>query len=406
MIASIPSFSAGLVATATDVLPAAGAPTAATAAGLPASPATTAPETAAAQFERALQRILLGSPALADSLVGQPAAAASSDSATGDTTADKDDDSALDPASAPVADLLLSGMLLPYTAPTPVAPAGADAGQAATAANGNAVSGIAAGSAAAGQPALAGSALAADGLPTTAAPAAAVQPQDAAAVRTAPRSAPAKTDGAAMDTDTAPPPTAAARPPAPTAPLAAAGAAIVREQAPAPRQQTATDSPSTDAGASLGAPRGADIAVRETATTAPAAAPRAAHDLVEMLGDRIALQSQRGSERAVIRLDPPMQGQLEITIRHDASGATQVHLTASNGDVVRQLQNISDSLRQELVHRQAGEVTVQVSQGGREQDGRQRQQAQTAEQDGPGRALGDAGDTADASRFALSSHLD
>jgi flagellar hook-length control protein FliK len=149
-----------------------------------------------------------------------------------------------------------------------------------------------------------------------------------------------------------------------------------------------------------------DTATREAG---PQPAPgsgsaRGTHSLIEALGERIAQQLQRGSDRAVIRLDPPMQGQLEITIHRDATGATQVHLAASNGDVARQLQTISDSLRQELVNRQSGEVTVLVSHGGREQGGRQGQQQQ-APQDGPGRALADAGtDTAQSvARFALSS---
>lgn len=123
--------------------------------------------------------------------------------------------------------------------------------------------------------------------------------------------------------------------------------------------------------------------------------------LIESLGDRIALQLQRGSERAVIRLDPPMQGQLEITIRHDATGATQIHLSASNSDVVRQLQTLSDSLRQELVHRQPGEVTVVVTHSGRDQDGRQRQNQQAVQEE-PGRALADTGDTQSPARFTLS----
>ena len=148
---------------------------------------------------------------------------------------------------------------------------------------------------------------------------------------------------------------------------------------------------------------------RDTSTSATTTTP-AAHgkpSLIEALGDRIALQLKRGSESAVIRLDPPMQGHVEITIRHDASGATQVHLSASNSDVARQLQTISDSLRQDLVHRQSGEVTVVVSHGTRDQDGRQRQPGQSPEQDNPGRALTEADDAQQpTARFALASHLD
>jgi flagellar hook-length control protein FliK len=141
---------------------------------------------------------------------------------------------------------------------------------------------------------------------------------------------------------------------------------------------------------------------RSAVSQTPTASPTAnAQKLLESLGERISLQLQRGSERAVIRLDPPLQGQLEITIRHDATGATQVHLSASNSDVVRQLQTLSDSLRQELVHRQAGEVTVLVAQSGRDQDGRQRQNPQTASQQAPGRALADDADAQSTDRFTL-----
>ncbi|HAT33682.1 MAG TPA: flagellar hook-length control protein FliK, partial [Janthinobacterium sp.] len=54
---------------------------------------------------------------------------------------------------------------------------------------------------------------------------------------------------------------------------------------------------------------------------------------------RIQLQVTRNSEQAVIRLDPPMLGRIDISIRH-ADGALQVTLSASNGEVLRQLQGI------------------------------------------------------------------
>jgi flagellar hook-length control protein FliK len=169
------------------------------------------------------------------------------------------------------------------------------------------------------------------------------------------------------------------------------------------------DAQTIDATSAAGTRTTAVDGPRDTSTSATASTP-AAHgkpSLIEALGDRIALQLKRGSESAVIRLDPPMQGHVEITIRHDASGATQVHLSASNSDVARQLQTISDSLRQDLVHRQSGEVTVVVSHGARDQDGRQRQPGQSPEQDNPGRALTEADDAQQpTARFALASHLD
>lgn len=137
-----------------------------------------------------------------------------------------------------------------------------------------------------------------------------------------------------------------------------------------------------------------------TAAAAPAGSAPSAW--LDALGDRIETQLQRGSERTVIRLDPPMQGQLEITVRRDA-GAIQVHLSASNADVVRQLQAISDGLRQELGVRQAGDVSVVVSQhGAREGDARGGSGERTPQQAGtPGQALAEAQDGHEPERFTL-----
>jgi flagellar hook-length control protein FliK len=117
--------------------------------------------------------------------------------------------------------------------------------------------------------------------------------------------------------------------------------------------------------------------------------------LTDALGDRLQVQLGRGSEQAVIRLDPPMLGSIEISIRHEA-GSLQVQLSASNGDVLRQLHGIGDTLRQDLAQRQTGDVSVVVSDSSRDasgadsQRGRGRQRdAQTAD-DGPGRALAEA----------------
>jgi flagellar hook-length control protein FliK len=114
--------------------------------------------------------------------------------------------------------------------------------------------------------------------------------------------------------------------------------------------------------------------------------------LTEALGDRLQLQLGRNSEQATIRLDPPMLGSIEISIRHEA-GSLQVQLSASNGEVLRQLHGIGDSLRQDLSQR-PGDVSVVVSDSSRnatnadQQRGRERD-AETAE-DGPGRALAEA----------------
>ncbi|MBB3120826.1 flagellar hook-length control protein FliK [Pseudoduganella violacea] len=125
------------------------------------------------------------------------------------------------------------------------------------------------------------------------------------------------------------------------------------------------------------------------------------------LGDRLQLQLQRNNDHAVIRLDPPNLGSVEISIRHTA-GALQVNLSASNGEVLRQLSTIGDTMRQDLSQRQYGEVAVTVSasrgQGFADADGRGRQPERDG-QDGrqPGRALSEDGA---ASTFAMLSDLE
>ncbi|UJB29886.1 flagellar hook-length control protein FliK [Chromobacterium sp. Beijing] len=110
------------------------------------------------------------------------------------------------------------------------------------------------------------------------------------------------------------------------------------------------------------------------------------------LGERLQVQSSHGMDRALIRLDPPSLGSLEISIRHEA-GALQVQLTASHGEVVRQLQAIGDALRQDLSNRQYTQVAVEVREGAPGQGGQQRQerQGQQQPQRAPGRALAEAG---------------
>lgn len=116
--------------------------------------------------------------------------------------------------------------------------------------------------------------------------------------------------------------------------------------------------------------------------------------LREALGERLQVQLGRNSEHAVIRLDPPMLGRIEISIRHEA-GALQVHMSASNSEVVRQLQGIGENLRQDLIHRQYNDVAVVVSSASSRNldadgSGRQRQGDTGREDKGPGRALNEA----------------
>ncbi|KAB8044450.1 flagellar hook-length control protein FliK [Janthinobacterium aquaticum] len=119
--------------------------------------------------------------------------------------------------------------------------------------------------------------------------------------------------------------------------------------------------------------------------------------LREALGERLQTQIGRNSEHAVIRLDPPMLGRIEISIRHQA-GALQVNLSASNSEVLRQLQGIGENMRSDLAQRQYTEVAVNINatprsaaaQAFAEHDGRgQRQPGRQQDDAEPGRALSD-----------------
>lgn len=126
--------------------------------------------------------------------------------------------------------------------------------------------------------------------------------------------------------------------------------------------------------------------------------------LREALGERLQVQLQRNDEHAVIRLEPPNMGRVEISIRH-SGGALQVNLSANNSEVLRQLNSIGDSVRQDLSQRQFAEVAVTVSAAPRGMlaggDGNGRgQQGQQEEPRTPGRALSDDSDAA--TSFAMS----
>ncbi|MFC4308149.1 flagellar hook-length control protein FliK [Steroidobacter flavus] len=128
-------------------------------------------------------------------------------------------------------------------------------------------------------------------------------------------------------------------------------------------------------------------------TTQPAQPLNIQRSALEVaLGDRLQLQITQRSEHAVIRLDPPSMGTIEIVIQREA-GNIQVHLRASNSEVARQLQGIGDSLRQDLIHRQNGDVSVHVSDSSREQQsaGQQGQRQSQSQRDAaPGRALSES----------------
>jgi flagellar hook-length control protein FliK len=126
-------------------------------------------------------------------------------------------------------------------------------------------------------------------------------------------------------------------------------------------------------------------------------------NLHEALGERLQLQIGRNIDQATIRLDPPMLGHIDIAIRH-SGGNLEIHIAASNSDVLRQLNTVSDSLRSDLAGRQYSSVSVHVSdvprmqasaqtggqtpgQGQADAQGRSRQDQEQART--PGRALHD-----------------
>ncbi|KAB8049417.1 hypothetical protein GCN78_16070 [Janthinobacterium rivuli] len=146
-------------------------------------------------------------------------------------------------------------------------------------------------------------------------------------------------------------------------------------------------------------------AVGNTATAAPSGdtiklngpAQQWQEPLREALGERLQTQIGRNSEHATIRLDPPMLGRIEISIRHTA-GALQVNVTASNSEVLRQLQGIGENMRSDLAQRQYTDVAVNISatprnpaaQAFAEGDARgQRQPGRQNDDAEPGRALSD-----------------
>ena len=124
--------------------------------------------------------------------------------------------------------------------------------------------------------------------------------------------------------------------------------------------------------------------------------------LQEALGERLQLQVGNKVEQATIRLEPPQLGQIDIAIRHSA-GSLEVNISASNSEVLRQLQGVSDNLKSDLSQRQFSEVAVTVAPapknnaapfGDPQQQGRGRQQGRDQDESEPGRALAEAGNPA------------
>ena len=167
------------------------------------------------------------------------------------------------------------------------------------------------------------------------------------------------------------------------------------------RSTPAAPAATVNAASSLGALMGAGTASAAAASSDTiklnGPAQQWQEPLREALGDRLQTQIGRNSEHAVIRLDPPMLGRIEISIRHQA-GVLQVNLSASNSEVLRQLQGIGENMRSDLAQRQYTEVAVNINatprspaaQAFAEQDGRgQRQPGRQQDDAEPGRALSD-----------------
>jgi len=243
---------------------------------------------------------------------------------------------------------------------------------------------------------------------------------------------------AAMAADTPAPTAAQPRAPAPAPSLgqkmpsldkAAATTPTIDENPDSPVQAAGRQTPPPAAGEiadsaeqrspSLAAPApvlGADLTAPQPASAGTASSPSAAttvklpagtpeqwrQPLLEALGERLQVQIANRSEQAVIRLDPPMMGSVELVIRHQA-GTLQIQLSASHGEVLRQLHSIGDSLRQDLAQGPYADVSVHVSSHGRDGDGRQRPRQDDAEPAAPGRALAEAEDGLAGTRFALTS---
>ncbi|MCT4700667.1 flagellar hook-length control protein FliK [Enterobacteriaceae bacterium H20N1] len=98
---------------------------------------------------------------------------------------------------------------------------------------------------------------------------------------------------------------------------------------------------------------------------------RLAQQLHAALGERLQVQVKNQIQHATIRLDPPDMGKIDISVQIE-NGRMQVHINASQGEVYRALQQVSNDLRQSLTEQNFVQVNVQVSsqsgqQGGKEQ---------------------------------------
>lgn len=100
--------------------------------------------------------------------------------------------------------------------------------------------------------------------------------------------------------------------------------------------------------------------------------------LFSVLKDRIQVQMDGLHQTATIRLDPPSQGKIDISIQFEA-GKLLVNINAGQADVYRALQQLSESLRHQLTAQNFVQVQVQVSTGDPSQQQQQRNSAREQE---------------------------
>lgn len=90
--------------------------------------------------------------------------------------------------------------------------------------------------------------------------------------------------------------------------------------------------------------------------------------MLHALREQVEVQLAQRSQQAIIRLDPPELGSLNIQISHE-HGKLNVHINAAQADVARLLTMLSERLRHELIGQNFTEVSVGV--GSDSQQGRQ-----------------------------------
>lgn len=116
-----------------------------------------------------------------------------------------------------------------------------------------------------------------------------------------------------------------------------------------------------------------------------------AQQLHSALNDRLQIQVRNQVQHATVRLDPPEMGKVDISLQIE-NGRMQVHISASNGETYRSLQQISNELRQSLTEQNFVQVNVQVSSQSGQHQQRQQQSGSAQEANPMAGAVIDADD--------------